>query len=78
MAVRLGGGDGLLFAMLVHGGCAPPPCRGGRAALVCAGTFGEPKYGPGYTTEWVNPHAPKGGTLRLKNPTGARASTSST
>ena len=31
--------------------------------------YGEPKYGPGFDHfEYVNPQAPKGGTLRLKNP----------
>ena len=31
--------------------------------------YGAPKYGPGFTHfEYVNPEAPKGGTLRLKNP----------
>jgi peptide/nickel transport system substrate-binding protein/microcin C transport system substrate-binding protein len=31
--------------------------------------YGPPKYGPGFTHfEYVNPKAPKGGTLRLRNP----------
>ena len=31
--------------------------------------YGAPKYGPGFTHfEYVNPDAPKGGTLKLKNP----------
>ena len=31
--------------------------------------YGPPKYGPGFTHfEYVNPSAPKGGTLRLRNP----------
>lgn len=31
--------------------------------------YGPPKYGPGFTHfEYVNPDAPKGGTLRLRNP----------
>jgi peptide/nickel transport system substrate-binding protein/microcin C transport system substrate-binding protein len=31
--------------------------------------FGPPKYGPGFTHfEYVNPGAPRGGTLRLRNP----------
>ena len=32
-------------------------------------SYGAPKYGPGFTHfEYVNPDAPKGGTIRLKNP----------
>ena len=59
-----------LFAMLVHGACAAAVPAGAEPPWVHAlATFGEPKYGPGYTHfEWVDPDAPKGGTLRLKNP----------
>ena len=44
---------------------------GGSAALasdpkhIALSLVGEPKYGPGFKHfDWVNPNAPKGGTLR--------------
>ena len=65
----------LLVAGWAHAAAPPAPI-----ALAAAGaatppwvhalaTYGEPRYGPDFSHfEWVNPQAPKGGTLRLKNP----------
>jgi len=68
---------------------AATPLARAEAADDAGGTFGRwvhavaaygpPKYGPEFTHfEYVDPRAPKGGTLRLRNPTAAPASTSST
>lgn len=51
----------------------PPPTDGGgdyTGRWVHAfAAYGPPKYGPDYTHfEYVNPDAPRGGTLRLRNP----------
>lgn len=47
---------------------AAPAAEGGRWVHALA-TFGEPRYPEGYTHfEYVNPDAPKGGVLRLRNP----------
>ena len=49
---------------------APPEPAEARGSWAHAwNPFGEPKYGPGFDHfEWVEPSAPKGGTLYLSNP----------
>ena len=62
-------GPRLLRALVVAslaGLVATAPCA--RAAYAIA-QYGEPKYPPGFTHfDYVNPDAPKGGTLTLANP----------
>jgi len=66
----LGGG---LVAQAGPTGALPAPAEGARDAAAhwvhAYATFGEPRYPPGFDHfEYADPNAPKGGTLRLKNP----------
>jgi peptide/nickel transport system substrate-binding protein/microcin C transport system substrate-binding protein len=55
-------------AVAANGVPADAPENTGRWLHAYA-AYGPPKYGPDYTHfEYVNPQAPKGGTLRLRNP----------
>jgi peptide/nickel transport system substrate-binding protein/microcin C transport system substrate-binding protein len=60
---------------LATAGAAAPPADAASAAQPGTGwvhayaSYGAPKYGPDFDHfEYVNPQAPKGGTLQLKNP----------
>ena len=69
---------GLPMASALH--AATPPAAGAAAApadgvshtgrwVHAFAAYGAPKYGPDYTHfEYVNPDAPRGGTMRLRNP----------
>jgi len=62
----------LLAAIAVAAGAAGPRDGGSVAApawVHAYAAYGEPKYRPGFAHfEYVNPDAPKGGTLQLSNP----------
>lgn len=63
---------GALHAAVLPSAASQPPADGspftGRWVHAFA-AYGAPKYGPEYTHfDYVNPQAPKGGTLKLKNP----------
>ncbi|MEO8124139.1 MAG: extracellular solute-binding protein [Burkholderiales bacterium] len=74
--------DGWLSCLLALAVLAPvgatsptaptPPASAAQAAarwVHAYAAYGEPKYGPDFNHfEYVNPQAPKGGTLQLKNP----------
>ncbi len=58
----------LIIALLTCASAAPPAQAIVRGKPVHAlALYGEPKYGPGETFDYVNPNAPKGGTLTLTN-----------
>lgn len=67
----------LALAVFAPAGASPPAAPDAPASTAQAAAhwvhayaaYGEPKYGPDFDHfEYVNPQAPKGGTLQLKNP----------
>jgi len=59
---------GVLLAAATQARSAPV-AENGPPWVHAYATYGEPKYGPDFTHfDYANPDAPKGGTLRLKNP----------
>ena len=62
----------LLFAAGAAAGgaaSAPAPAESAARWVHAYAAFGAPKYGPDFRHfDYVNPAAPKGGTLHLRNP----------